>query len=118
MLALLLSAIGVYGIVAYMVTQQTREIGIRMALGAARRDVLMLVLRRGLRLALPGLLFGLVAGLALARLIRGFTLDIAPGDPATFVGVPLVLLVVVACATLLPAQRATAVQPSTALRNE
>jgi predicted permease len=118
MLALLLSAIGVYGIVAYMVTQQTREIGIRMALGAASRDVLMLVLRRGLRLAVPGLLFGLVAGLALARFIRGFTLDIAPGDPATFVGVPLVLLVVVAFATLLPAQRATAVQPSTALRNE
>ena len=117
-LALLLSAIGVYGIVAYMVTQQTREIGIRMALGAARRDVLALILRRGLRLAVPGLLFGLASGLALARLIRAFTLDIAPGDPATFLGVPLVLLGVVALATLLPARRASAVQPSLALRNE
>jgi len=89
-----------------------------MALGADRRDVLALVLRRGLRLAIPGLLFGLASGLALARLIRGFTLNIAPGDPATFPGVPLVLLCVVALATLMPAQRASAVQPSIALRTE
>ncbi|MGH7575187.1 MAG: ABC transporter permease [Longimicrobiales bacterium] len=117
-LALLLCALGVYGVVAYMVTQQTREIGIRMALGAARRDVLVLVLRRGLRLALPGLAFGIAAGLALARLIRAFTLNVPLGDPATFLGVPLVLLAVVTFATLLPARSAAAVDPNVALRNE
>ena len=117
-LALLLSAIGVYGIVAYMVTQQTREIGIRMALGANRGDVLGLVLRRGLRLAVPGLLVGMAAGLVLAQVIRAFTLDIPPGDPATFVGVPLMLLAVVTLATLLPARRASTVEPSIALRGE
>ncbi|MGH7576303.1 MAG: FtsX-like permease family protein [Longimicrobiales bacterium] len=78
-LALLLCALGVYGVVAYMVTQQRREIGIRMALGAARRDVLSLVLRRGLRLALPGLAFSIAAGLGLARLIRAFTLNGSAG---------------------------------------
>lgn len=117
-LALLLCALGVYGIVAYMVTQQTREIGIRMALGAARRDVLALVLRRGLRLALPGLAFGIAAGLGLARLIRAFTLNVPPGDPATFLFVPLVLLAVVTFATLLPARTAAAVDPNVALRSD
>jgi len=117
-LALLLSALGVYGVVAFMVAQRTREIGVRMALGARANDVVRLVLRSGLRLALPGLLFGLVAGLALSWLLRSFILDVTPGDPVTFLGVPAVLTAAVALACWAPARRAAAVEPSTALRAE
>ncbi len=118
LLALLLSAIGVYGVLAYTVAQQTREIGVRMALGATQRNIVALVLRRGLRLAIPGLVLGVAAGLALARLIRGFILGVPPGDAVTFVGGPVVLLAVVVLATLVPARRASSVDPTAALRAE
>lgn len=118
LVALLLAGMGVYGVIAFTVAQQTREIGVRMALGALRGDVLALVLRRGLRLVAPGLVFGIAAGLAVSRLARGFILGVAPADPVTFALAPLVLLGVVAAATLVPARRAASVDPSRVLRAE
>ena len=117
-LALLLSALGVYGVIAYTVAQRTREIGVRMAIGASRRDVVRLVLGGGLRLALPGLIFGIAAGLALSRLLRAFLLGVPPADPLTFIAVPLVLLAAVALACWLPARRAAGIEPVAALRAE
>jgi predicted permease len=117
-LALLLSALGVYGVIAYHVAQRTREIGVRIALGARRTDVVRLILGGGLRLAGPGLLIGLVAGIALSRLIRGFILGVAPVDPLTFAAVPAVLLIAVALASWLPARRASAIEPTVALRSD
>jgi predicted permease len=117
-IALLLSAIGVYGVVAYTVAQRTREIGVRMALGARRGDVVRLVLRGALRLALPGLAAGLVLALGLSRLMRGFIPGVAPADPVTFLFMPAVLLVAVILASLGPARRASTVHPFEALRAE
>jgi putative ABC transport system permease protein len=118
LVALLLSAMGVYGVIAFMVTQRRREIGVRMALGARRREILAMVLLKGLRIALPGLVIGFVAALALSRLLRGFILGVAPGDPVTFLLMPAVLLLAIVVASLGPAGRASAVEPLTALRNE
>ena len=117
-LALLLSALGVYGVIAYVVAQRTREIGVRIALGARRTDVLRLVLRGGLALALPGLLVGLIAAFASSRLLRSFILGVAPGDPVTFLVMPTVLLFVIVLATLGPAQQAAAIQPIRSLRSD
>jgi predicted permease len=117
-LALLLSALGVYGVIAHTVAQQTREIGIRMALGARQGDVIKLVLRRGMRLAVPGLLFGAAAGIALAFLIRGFVLGVAPLDPLAIAGGLGTLLAVVIVATLVPARKASGVEPAKVLRSE
>jgi ABC-type antimicrobial peptide transport system permease subunit len=117
-IALLLSALGVYGVIAYSVGQRTREIGVRMAIGATSRDVVRLVLRGGLGLALPGLLFGIAAGLALSRLLRAFLLGVPAADPATFIVVPLILLAAVGLACWIPARRAAGVQPVSALRAE
>ena len=88
-MALLLCAIGIYGVTAYAVTQRTREIGIRMALGADRTAVRALVLREGLRLAAAGVGLGLVGAFALTRLLRGFLFEIGPGDPVTHAAVAL-----------------------------
>jgi predicted permease len=118
LLALLLSGLGLYGVVAFMVTQRTREIGVRMALGADRRSVLRLVIGSGMRIALPGAAAGAAAGLALGFLMRGFILDVAPTDPAAIIGAPAVLLIVVLAACWLPAARAAGVPPSSALRAE
>ncbi len=118
LLALLLSAIGVYGVIAFMVAQRTREIGVRMALGARRPDVFALVLRGGLLLALPGFAIGLLAALALSRLLRSFLLGVPTLDPVTFLGMPAVLLVTIILAALGPARRASAVQPVRALRSD
>jgi len=118
LLALLLSGLGLYGVVAFMVTQRTREIGVRMALGADRRSVLRLVIGSGMRIALPGAAAGAVAGLGLGFLMRGFILDVAPTDPAAVFGAPAVLLIVVLVGCWLPATRAAGVQPSSALRAE
>lgn len=115
-LALLLSGVGVYGVVAYAVARRTREIGIRMALGARRGQVLRLILASGLRTALPGLVLGGVAALGLGRLIRSFLLGVPSGDPVTFGTVAAVLLAVVVAGALLPARRAAAVEPMRALR--
>lgn len=117
-LALFLSALGVYGVVASMVTQRTREIGVRMALGASASRVLAGVLRGGLTLALPGLALGGAAGLLIAHLLRSLLLGLSPLDPVALAGVVALLVVVVALASLVPARRAARLHPSVAMRSE
>ena len=116
--ALLLAAIGLYGVIAYAVSQRTREIGLRMALGATRSDVLGLVLRQGMKLAATGILLGVIGALGLTRVLVNLLYEIKPTDPLTFVGVSLVLLVVALLASWLPARRAAKVDPMEALRYE
>ena len=99
-LALMLAAIGVYGVMAYVVTQRTREIGIRMALGAATGDVLRLVLRQSAPATCIGILTGLVSALALTRFLRGMLFGLTPLDPSTFLGVVLLLSMVATLAAL------------------
>ncbi|HUF36569.1 MAG TPA: FtsX-like permease family protein, partial [Gemmatimonadales bacterium] len=117
-LALLLALIGVYGVMSYVVAQRTREIGIRMALGAARGEVVRLVLGRGLRVVAAGTGLGLVAAYAGARLIERQLFGVAAADLATFVAVPLVLVAVAAAACWVPARRAARVDPAIALSAE
>lgn len=116
--ALLLSAIGLYGVVSYSVTQRTREIGIRMALGAEKGDVLSMVVRQGGLLVVMGLATGLAASLALAQFLRGLLYGVSATDPTTFVLVSLILAAVAFFATLIPARRAARVDPMVALRYE
>jgi predicted permease len=115
-LALLLAAIGLYGVLAYSVSQRTRELGIRLALGAREGDVRRMVVRQGVVLAACGLVPGLLAAWALSRLITRLLYDVAPGDAVTFAAVPVLLLTVAVVATILPAWRASRVDPAVALR--
>jgi putative ABC transport system permease protein len=117
-LALLLAAIGLYGVVSYSVTQRTREIGIRMALGAARKDVLRIVAGRVAVLAGAGVLFGLAGAMALTRLMRVLLFGVSPTDAVTFAAVAALLVVVALAASWLPARRAARVDPVVALRYE
>jgi len=117
-LALLLAMIGLYGLVSYSVAQRTREIGVRMALGAGQHDVLRLVLGEGARLAMVGVSIGLLAAFALARLMRTLLFGVSPADPLTFVGVAALLGAVALAACYIPARRATRVEPVIALRYE
>ncbi len=117
-LALLLAGVGIYGVTSTLVAQRTREIGIRMALGAQVRDVVAMVLGQGLRTILLGAGFGLAATLALGRVLRSQLTGVAPTDPATYAGVLATLSLVALAATLLPALRAARVDPAVALRSE
>jgi putative ABC transport system permease protein len=116
--AVVLSAIGIYGVLSYLVSRRTREIGIRMAIGAGRGQVLRMVLRSGLSLALLGAGVGLVLAAGAARLMRSLLHDVAPGDPATFVFVAVTLPAVALAASVVPAWRATRVDPIVALKTE
>ena len=116
--ALLLAATGVYGVISFNVGQRTRELGLRMAIGAGRGDVLRLVMGQGLRLAGLGVLFGVLGALALMRVLSGQLYDVRPTDPSTLALVAGVLLLVAIVSTLLPALRATGVDPSIALRED
>ena len=117
-LALVLASIGIYGVLAYHVEQSTHEIGLRMALGAQQRDVRRFVLRQGAVLAGLGVTIGLVGAFATARFLSSLLFGITPTDPASFIGVALLLSLVAMTAAYLPARRATQVDPMVALRYE
>jgi putative ABC transport system permease protein len=116
--ALLLAAVGLYGVLAYTVAQRRQEIGIRMSLGAQKHDVLALVLAQGMKLALMGAGLGLAGALALTRLIQSLLYGISPTDPLTFIAVLILLLVVALLACWVPARRAAKLNPTEALRYE
>jgi putative ABC transport system permease protein len=117
-LALLLAAIGVYGIMSYSVGKRTREIGIRMAIGAQRSDVLKLILNQGLLIAGTGIVAGLIAAFLAARYFQNFLFGIGAGDAVTYAAISLILTVVALLACFIPARRATKVDPLIALRTE
>ncbi len=118
LVALVLAAIGIYGVIAYATAQRTQEIGIRVALGAARADVLRMVLADGVRIGAVGSAIGVVAAAATTRLLSGLLFGVSPHDPLTFVAIPIALLIVAALASWIPARRALAVEPVIALRSE
>jgi len=116
--ALVLAAIGTYGVLSYLVTERQREIGIRVALGASTAGIVRLVLRQGLSLSAMGIAGGVVGALALARLTGSLLFGVSPTDPTTYVAVGAVILLVALLACLIPAQRAIRVDPLVAIRNE
>jgi putative ABC transport system permease protein len=117
-LALALSAVGIYSVIAYSVSQRTHEIGVRTALGAQRRDVLKMILMQGLKLTLIGIVIGLLAAFGVTRVIRSLLYGVSATDPATFITMSLLLIVIALLACLLPAYKAIKVNPVVALRYE
>jgi len=116
--ALVLAAVGVYGVISCLVRQDTRDLGVRIALGAQRRDILSLVVRQGMSLALAGIVAGTAGAFLLTRLMATLLFAIAPTDLATFAAAPTLLAAVAALACYLPARRATRLDPIQALRSE
>jgi len=116
--AVVLSAIGIYGVIAYLVGKRAREIGIRLALGASPRSVIRMIVREGAAMAGIGALLGLAGALVLTRSMRALLFEVAPTDPATYVLVTLVLTVVAIAASCIPALRAAAVDPALVMRSE
>jgi putative ABC transport system permease protein len=117
-LALLLAAVGIYGVLAWTVSERTREIGVRLALGAQTGDVLKLVIGQGLKLTLIGLAVGLTASLPVARAMKSLLFGVGAGDPTTFAVIALLLVFTALLACYIPARRATKVDPMDALRRE
>ena len=117
-IAVILAAIGLYGVMSYLVSQRTREFGIRAAVGATSRDLMGLVLGRSLALVLVGLAFGLLSAAALQRLVRSLLFGVAQYDVLTFSAVPVLLVSVALIASYLPARRAASINPINALRSE
>jgi putative ABC transport system permease protein len=117
-LALVLAAIGIYGVLSYAVSQRISEIGVRLALGAGRRDVFSLIVKDGLRLTLAGVVIGVVTSLLVAPALSTLLFDVKPVDPLTFVIVVVAILGVAACASIIPARRGMRVDPLAALRME
>jgi ABC-type antimicrobial peptide transport system permease subunit len=117
-LALGLAAIGIYGVIAYLVQQGTRDLGIRMALGATPQRIVMLILRHGMSVALIGVVAGLASAFVLTRFMRNLLFGVAPADPVTFAAVALLLAAVAFVASYVPARRAARVDPMKALRAE
>jgi putative ABC transport system permease protein len=114
----MLAAVGIYGTMSYAVVRRTHEIGVRMSLGAGRREVLRVVIGRAATLALMGVAAGLVMAVGLTRLLSGLLFGVHPNDPATFGGVALMVSVVSILASYIPARRAMGVDPTVALRHE
>ena len=117
-IALLLATVGIYGVLSYSVTQRTREIGIRMALGAVQRDVIRMVAGNALRLTGAGIAIGLALAFALTRYLGSLLFEVGPTDPLTLAGVSLLLAIIALVASWIPARRAARVDPLTALRHE
>ncbi|MGH9956967.1 MAG: FtsX-like permease family protein [Pyrinomonadaceae bacterium] len=117
-LAMVLACVGLYGVISYAVAQRTHEIGVRMALGAQPVDVLRLVIRQGMILTFAGLVVGIAVGFVATRVLSAMLFGVTPRDPSTFVGAPVLLLLVAFFACYIPARRATRIDPLVALRYE
>jgi ABC-type antimicrobial peptide transport system permease subunit len=118
LLGLALALVGVYGVVSYAASQRTQEIGVRMALGANRGQIMRLVLGRGLVLIAAGIVVGVVCALSVSHLMANLLFNVSPSDPATFVGVSLLLGTMALAASYVPAFRATRIEPAIALRGD